>query len=440
MTKSPQRINTVFTGVGGLTIRSSIDISSIGVIEGIIREQTNISFFSVPIADAQSLAPWQNRTEVSSGTYYISLLVDHNDVIHIVLDKLSVNIQSGTSGNQDGIGDALREVPCTYCGDDLYRRSVDGGKTWSEPVNLSNTWEGSDQPKLFEGASGRLYMSWSEGADWYVGGGDYQDGRLVYSDDGGLTWSDAIIFPGNRPSNHPFKFAATEIADGAILVVWRYDSETDRGIYYQLSTDRGETWSVPEAIPGIATGGVSDDVLDHYELITDLTGVGHLFAVGYDPDTNVGPALYHAEFRQGEWRQPEIVSYDPSYSKPEWPVADIGPQNDIHLAWFYRRPNPLNPQLDNLFVYYSHRSPTLPGRKVLAAYPPTPTPEVVAVAPVFRATATPEPTVAPIDPTVSIKGNGDLYAIQSLLGGMGIVALACILILLLLGYRPGIHL
>src|SRR5262249_23037637 len=124
--------------------------------------------------------------------------------------------------------------------------------------------------------------------------------------------------------------------DGSLLAVWRYNTDADRNIYYQLSNDVGKTWTAPKAIPGIVAQLTNDAILDDYNMITDKIGAVHLFAVGQPDLASTGnAALYDVVYRQGVWVTPQRVFYS-NEMRPEWPKAVVGPQNDIHLTWFIR--------------------------------------------------------------------------------------------------------
>jgi hypothetical protein len=251
----------------------------------------------------------------------------------------------------------------------------------------------------YEGPSGRIYIDWDEGYDWYVGRGNARDVRMIYSEDNGVTWSEPIVFAGESQTHKPIQIASAELLNGVLLVVWRYNSHASR-IYYQISEDVGQTWSQPQPVPGLKARDLNDTPLDDYELITDNLGVGHLFVVGRaetDSDTTP-PSLFHVEFRQGQWRRPVMVYRGDSANMPEWPKADIGPQNDIHLTWFIRHDSlqSSGPSTSRLQVYYSYRKPTQPLQPTLAFEPtttpyPTSTPDY-APAP----TLTPFPTAQPM--------------------------------------------
>lgn len=428
--------DVIVAAEGGYTVRSGIDVSEDGILYVMYRRGTSHAIANAPADAAQSAQAWHEVINFENVAYYLDMLIDRDNVIHAVSSEQGANLSVIDLGNLSL--DTIQErFPCAFCSDLIYRRSEDGGRTWSLPVNVSNTLDGSERVKIFQGGSDRLYITWSEGSDWYVSKGSYEDVRFVYSDDGGHTWSEAIVLRGEGLL-HPTQFTMIEMNSGALLGVWRYDSDTDRNIYFQMSEDVGETWTKPQPIPHILADTVSASILDRYELVSDLAGVVHLFAVGYDPVTLQGPALYHLEFRQGEWLQPTRIYYDPEIDRPEWPVAMVGPRNDLHLAWFVRVGDRKDAaDVGTRIIYYASRTPTLPDRPVLVAYAPTltPVPPPTQI-PRFEPTATVIPTLAPIDPNASVGANRDQYATQTLLGAVLAVGVLCVGVLLVSGFRP----
>jgi hypothetical protein len=220
----------------------------------------------------------------------------------------------------------------------------------------------------------------------------------------------------------------TELHDGTLLAVWRYDSNEDRQIYYQLSRDIGQTWTAPEPLAGVYARSASETTLDDYELITDSFGIAHLFVVG-QPDlvSSANATLYHIEYRQGSWTNKQSIFYS-SEERPEWPTAAIGPLGDIHLTWFTRGlaegQTTYISSTEGLRVYYSHRDPILSNRSTLAFNPtrtPQPTPTLVQV---LEPTATPLPQVQPFQNAV-VNTTRDMYAIQTVVGGVLAAALLC---------------
>lgn len=421
--------DVIYTPFRGVTLRNSIVVTSDGMLHAIYRSQGAHFYTRAYSSIAYNASSWREPLRLNDEAYYVSLTATTDDVLHVAYGE-----QLGDTTQLEINPDLAR---CFKCSDVLYQRSSDGGDTWSTPVNLSFTPNGSEKIDIFQGPTGRLFISWDEGHDTFMSRGDYQDVRMVYSDDNGLTWSDVIIFDGGNPRIIPIQIAVTELNDGTMLVVWRdYRSFT---IYYQMSRDDGETWTDPEPIPGIVAREMNDTPFDDYSLITDHLGIAHLFVTGNTRlDFETEARLYHIEFRQEQWRQIQLIYQGPAenHSHPQWPKAVIGPQNDIHLTWFVRS-NDIDPTqaLSGLTVYYSHRSPTLPDQPFLAFNPTATPPPVVAFVPQLEPTSTPYPTVEPLDPELR-TATSDLYAIRVLLVGMLAVAVLCVSVLVLSGFRP----
>ncbi len=437
--------DVIYAGTGGYTVRPVLDTTSEGILYAMYRAETAHLVAKAPAERAESAQDWVTLAQVNPNAYYLDMVIDRNNVIHTVSSEQAINLRIVDIGNLTTDPNTLREhLPCAFCGDILYRRSTDGGDTWSSPINLSNTLTGSERMDIFEGHQGRLYVAWSEGTDWYANDGTSLDGRFVYSDDGGLTWSDPIILTGAEDSVIPItQFALTEMRDGSLLAVWRYDYPPggDYAIYYQTSSDEGVTWTTPERVPYIVSDFRYTSRLDRYELVTDMAGVVHLFAVGYEDAAASDPlagraSLYQLEFRQGEWVLPRRVY---TGFQPEWPTVAVGPRNELHLSWFIRPGLDLNPPQAtyNLQVLYSYYPPTLPDNPMMVAFAPTVTPVPRPTdPPQFVPTATAYPLLEPLETNVNIGANQDLYAIETLLGSVLAVGILCAGVLFIFGFRP----
>lgn len=415
-------VDAIYTGEGGLTVRNALGVTNYGILFAAYRDGTDHRISSAPADAAVNAGNWNVPTGIGSG-YYLDMLIDNNDVIHIVSSTGMVPDLSQTSSVN------LEQLPCAFCGDLLYRRSTDNGMTWSSPHNLTETERsGADRMDIWQGKSSRIYIDWDEGLDWYVGRGTALDVRLMYSEDEGQTWSEPVILDGGGLANsRPIQIAATELDGEGLLAVWRYATDDDRRIYYQISDDLGHTWTHPEPIPGILARELNETPLDDYELVTDIAGVAHFFGAGVsDVTPQANTSLFHIEFRQGQWWHPSRVFEGTELTWPEWPKAAIGPQNEIHLAWFNRIDwYNSNMRESQLQVYYALRSGTLPDRQP-AGFIPTATPgPTEVVLPEFQATATPFPTVAPMDANLSVRVNQDRYATETLLGALFVSMVFC---------------
>jgi hypothetical protein len=426
--------NVIYTAIGGYTVRNALAVTNDGMLYVVLRAGVQHFVAGAYGLLADNAARWSKGHVIDDNGYYVDMQADDANVLHVV-----------ASGWVDVIKPKLLNAeasPCALCYDLFYRRSTDGGNTWSNPVPFSidpNT--GADRVNIFRGSERNLYVTWDEGADWYVGRGAPKDVRIAHSSDGGLSWSAPLILDGGANlDRRPIQLIAAEIRGGGLLVVWRYSTDFDRKIYYQVTQDM-KTWTPPQPIPGLVARELNDTPLDMYELQTDRQGRIHLFAAGQpNENSRANAALYHVIYQQGIWLAPQRVFYDPSM-RPEWPKAAIGPSNDIHLSWFVRGIRE-NQQLSNedftrdLRVYYSH----LPGNlseQPLPTFAPTLTPLPSATPfQFFESTSTPQPTVRPIENVNETPmQTADNYAMQVLLGGALFALVFCAGILVMLRYR-----
>ncbi|REK21564.1 MAG: hypothetical protein DWQ41_21085 [Planctomycetota bacterium] len=192
----------------------------------------------------------------------------------------------------------------------VYKRSTDGGKTWSNRLPTPESWETSQEvPTLHRvvGPDGtkRIIMfsglypcrmavteddgqTWSELqpiGDWggivcmgsvvelQTGPGHYMalfhdDGRFIrengkqtnlfyvyksVSTDGGLTWGEPEVIA-HRPDVHLCEPGAIRSPDGKQIAVLLRENSRTRNSFVIFSDDEGATWSNPRELPGSLTG------------------------------------------------------------------------------------------------------------------------------------------------------------------------------------------
>ncbi len=189
----------------------------------------------------------------------------------------------------------------------IYRRSRDGGLTWSDRLPTPENWATSlETPTLFRVVDGdgkrrlilfsglypiRMSVSENDGQSWTplqkigdFGGivamssvirlksGDYMalfhdDGRFLHnggktevfrvyktlSHDGGLSWSDPVEIA-HRADVHLCEPGAIRSPDGATIAVLLRENSRTHNSFLITSSDEGETWSPPQELPGSLTG------------------------------------------------------------------------------------------------------------------------------------------------------------------------------------------
>jgi hypothetical protein len=121
-----------------------------------------------------------------------------------------------------------------------FKRSTDGGTSWSQAVNISGNSGYSDQPDAVVDDSGNIDVVWYDSTP---GNSEIFFSR---STDNGASWSQAVNI-----SNSPAISVRPDIAvaaGGNISVVWMDVISGYWQIFFSRSTDNGDTWSQPKKI------------------------------------------------------------------------------------------------------------------------------------------------------------------------------------------------
>jgi hypothetical protein len=282
-----------------------------------------------------------------------------------------------------------------------YRRSTDGGRSWTPPQPLE-----AERPVM----SWRLQLKVDARDELHLvyeilEAGDVT-GRQPYgfvyatSRDGGSSWSKQDFLPAQVDGRYQRTFQGTAWRQqpavgvdrrGQVILVWR-EAGTNL-IYFQRAGD-GQTWSEPELLPRLARG-LERQNLDRYDLASDSDGRLHLVGVGY-PRGSSTMALFHAEWSGYRWSEPDFIQLASAAPFPEWPRIVVTGGNRLHVVWFGgdvdsvdRRP---------LGIWYSSSQSSAPS--VALAPPAAPTP-AEAPAAVSSPTAAPAASAAPLAPATA---------------------------------------
>ena len=296
---------------GGLTWDDAISTSRSGVSTNLqldldqrARGQVFLSFLDKPWIDIGP-DPEDPEKEIFYVTY-----TDFNVVTSVLyLDELPVL--------------ATQEVQSTI----RAVTSRDGGRTWSDTVDISptvrrisgntpapGTGQTTGLKRVVQGSSpkvapdGTAYVAWMDSTD-----DESQEGLgeiyIARSDDGGDTWTRpmrATVFgePGFRPRSAFFRYWASAFPqmaispDGAVNIVYvglNADDPVDDGdVFYMRSTDRGENFTQPREL-----GGDRSSSLQFFPAM-DIDEEGVIHVMWGDTRDSREQAKYHIYYTTSE--------------------------------------------------------------------------------------------------------------------------------------------
>jgi BNR repeat-like domain/BNR repeat-containing family member len=165
----------------------------------------------------------------SGGSEAAVVAVDPSGYLHVVWSD-------DTSGN--------REI--------YYKKSTDGGATWMTSQRL--TWNSgvSVSPALAIDPSAHLHLIWQDSTPG--------NNEIYYkrSTDGGVTWTTSQRITWNSGgSNSP---ALASDFSGRLHLVWADETPGNYEIYYKKSADGGTTWGTNQRLTWIVNGSHSPDI------------------------------------------------------------------------------------------------------------------------------------------------------------------------------------
>jgi len=205
--------------------------------------------------------------------------------------------------------------------DIYYKKSTDGGNSWTGNKRL--TWtQDNESPEIAVDSSGNLHLA------WYSPLGLNLDTFYRKSTDGGSTWtpSKRITFTFGQDSAFPVIIADLS---GNIHVVWEeHVWVDDTRIHYKKSSDNGATWSTSKKLSWIA--GESR----HPRMAIDSSGHLHVvyfnapsiyeglqYEVYYRESTDAGDT----------WTAGKRLTWN---SVPdEHPAIAVDSTDNLHLVW-----------------------------------------------------------------------------------------------------------
>jgi hypothetical protein len=232
-------------------------------------------------------------TWTSGYSIYPTIAVDSSDNLHLVW-------RDDTGGNNE-----------IY-----YKKSTDGGVTWTTSQRLTWTSGISWDPAIAISPSGNLHVV------WYDGTGGNNEIYYKKSTNGGAKWSASQRLTWTSGySEYP---AVLVDSSGNVHVVWQAHIPVNSEIYYKRSTDGGATWTPSQRLTWNSYYSGSPAIA--------VDSSGNLHVVWYDSATTNFEIHYRKSTDGGTtWTPSQRLTWTPGYS--ENPAIAVDSSGNLHVVW-----------------------------------------------------------------------------------------------------------
>ncbi len=220
----------------------------------------------------------------------------------------------------------------SHGGEIFFARSIDGGRSFSAPINLSDTPAGAGKGRLTRdfwhngshdltlGANGEIYAVWSE----YEGAL-----RFSRSEDGGESFSEPLHLAGSfaEPARAPSLAAG---AGGDLHLAWTVGEDRGGDVYLARSLDGGRTFGPHRKVaPG-------DGHAEGPKIAVDAAGTLHLVYA----ESPRGPLdRYHILYTRkaagvDDVEAPRrIAGPQGRWQSANFPEVGLGAEGEIYVIW-----------------------------------------------------------------------------------------------------------
>jgi hypothetical protein len=350
----------LLTGIGGWAARNSLAIDRSGRLHLLARSRDHIRYTSADAGAAISAQAWTPSRVMNalSMPYYSAIAIDPSDILHAVYQELRPSTKAAS---------------CEGCSDVWYRRSLDGGETWSAPRNLSHGMSGTSKLQIVIHPRG-MFVTWDEGKDPSAAIGEPLGIAYAVSRDQGATWEEPQRL---RLEDRAAEQGTLGIAgSGQLVQVFRTTPGDE--LLYRVSDDQGAVWSEAAPVSGLIARNRNETPWDCYSMATDSAGNVHLLASARRSVEDANPMLFHVVWNPDgrRWETPQPVATNDLH--PEWPQLVVANGNQLHATWFTRNADDLylSDTTSAYRVWYSERQVDAPTTSVeiIPTATPVPTP------------------------------------------------------------------
>ena len=202
-----------------------------------------------------------------------------------------------------------------------YTRSTDGGSTWAAMKRLTWTSDDREDPAIVSDSFGNLHVVWTDSisGNWEIYHRKSTDGGNNWAAARRLTWT----------SGDCFEPTAAAGPSGHVHVVWWNDQAGNPEVYHKRSTDGGGTWAAPQRLSWSSGGTYYPDIA------VDSSGHPHVVWHDYTPGF---PDIFHRMSADAgaSWTTRQRLSWTSSYSMD--PAIAAGASGSLHVVWYDTTP------------------------------------------------------------------------------------------------------